>query len=177
MKYYIYRNDRQEGPYEAKTIVNMRLSNDTFVWNETMSDWQPIGTIPELQQPQAPTPPYQPNYGQPNYGQPNYGQPNYGPSPAYAVNQGSSSNYPKPSSHMALAIITTLMCCLPTGIVAIVKSGKVDSLYFAGRYDEAVEASKSSMNWSIAGIVISLIAWLAYILMIFVFGISMAAYS
>jgi hypothetical protein len=69
------------------------------------------------------------------------------------------------------------MCCLPTGIVAIVKSGKVDSLYFAGRYDEAVEASKSSMNWSIAGIVISLIAWLAYVLMIFVFGISMAAYS
>lgn len=41
MKYYIYRNDRQEGPYEAQTIINMRLSSDTYVWNETMSDWQP----------------------------------------------------------------------------------------------------------------------------------------
>jgi len=97
MKYFIYRNDRQEGPYEAKTIVNMRLSNDTFVWNETMSDWQPIGTIPELQQPHASAPPYQPNYGQPNHGQPNYGQPNYGPSPAYAVNQVSSSYDPQPN--------------------------------------------------------------------------------
>ncbi len=177
MRYYIYRNDRQEGPYEAQTIINMRLSSDTYVWNETMRDWQPISTIPELQQPQAPVAPYQPNYQQqPNYGQPNYGQPNYGPSPAYAANQGQSSRVPQPSSHMALAIITTLMCCLPTGIVAILKSSKVDSLYFAGRYDEAVEASKSSMNWSIAGIVISLIGWIAYVLLVVVWGVSMAAY-
>ena len=181
MKYYIYRNDRQEGPYEAQTIINMRLSSDTYVWNETMSDWQPISTVPELLS-QVPAPPYQPNYGrpnygqQPNYGQPNYGQPNYGPSPAYAVNQGPSSNLPQPSTHMALAIITTLMCCLPTGIVAIMKSSKVESLYYAGRYDEAVDASKSSMNWSIAGIVISLIGWLAYVLLVVVWGVSMAAY-
>ena len=73
-------------------------------------------------------------------------------------------------------IITTLMCCLPTGIVAIMKSSKVESLYYAGRYDEAVDASKSSMNWSIAGIVISLIGWLAYVLLVVVWGVSMAAY-
>ena len=77
---------------------------------------------------------------------------------------------------MALAIITTIMCCLPTGIVAIVKASKVDSLYYSGYYDEALDASKSSMNWSIAGIVISLIGWLAYVLLIFVGAISMAAY-
>ena len=174
MKYYIYRNDRQEGPYEAQTIINMRLSSDTYVWNETMSDWQPISSVPELQPQPAPAPAY-PSYGQPSYGQqPNYGQPNYGPSPAYAVNQGQQP--PQPSSHMALAIITTLMCCLPTGIVAIMKSSKVDSLYFAGRYDEAVDASKSSMNWSIAGIVISLIGWIAYVLLVVVFGLAAVNY-
>lgn len=181
MKYYIYRNDRQEGPYEAQTIINMRLSNDTYVWNETMSDWQPISSVLELQ-PQVPAAPaYQPSYQQPSYQQPSYGpQPNYGPQPAYgsqpAYAQGPSSGYPCPSTHMALAIITTIMCCLPTGIVAIMKSSKVESLYHSGYYDEAVEASKSSMNWSIAGIVISLIAWLAYVLLIFVGAISMASY-
>ena len=185
MKYYIYRNGRQEGPYEAQTIVNMHLSNDTYVWNETMKDWQPITTVPELLQ-QTPPPSYQPNYGQQNYGQQNYGQQNYGqqnygqqnynPAPAYATNQGQSSRVPCPSTHMALAIITTIMCCLPTGIVAIMKSTKVESLYHAGQYDEAVSASKSALNWSIAGIVLSSIFCIAYILMVVVFGIAAVNY-
>lgn len=34
---------------------------------------------------------------------------------------------PKPNNNLALAIFTTVCCCLPFGIVAIIKASKVDS--------------------------------------------------
>lgn len=48
--YYIFRNGQQEGPYDQQTIINMRLSGDTYVWREGMADWLPISQVPELQQ-------------------------------------------------------------------------------------------------------------------------------
>ncbi len=56
-KYFIYKNGQQEGPYEAQAVIGMKLSPDTFVWCEGMSDWKPISQVPELQQPQQPEPP------------------------------------------------------------------------------------------------------------------------
>ena len=39
---------------------------------------------------------------------------------------------PKPNNHLAWAILSTIFCCLPLGIVSIVYSSKVDGLYNAG---------------------------------------------
>ena len=47
----------------------------------------------------------------------------------------------KPNNHMALAILTTICCCLPLGIVAIVKASSVDSLYVAKQYTAAMAAA------------------------------------
>ena len=44
---------------------------------------------------------------------------------------------PMPPTHLAEAILATLLCCLPFGIVAIVKASNVSGAYHAGRYDEA----------------------------------------
>lgn len=49
----------------------------------------------------------------------------------------------RPDSYLALAIISTILCCLPTGIVSIIYATKVNSLYEDGNYDEAVRASKN----------------------------------
>ena len=54
---------------------------------------------------------------------------------------------PRPSTHLVWAIIATLFCCLPFGIVAIVKAAQVDSLWFQGRYREAHAASRSAKLW------------------------------
>lgn len=45
--------------------------------------------------------------------------------------QGQQSQNPvmKPNNYMVLAIFTTVCCCLPLGIVAILKANSVDSLY------------------------------------------------
>ena len=60
---------------------------------------------------------------------------------------------PQPSSFLGLAIFTTLCCCLPFGIVAIIKGNNVSSLYAAKQYNAALAASNEAKNWCIYGIV------------------------
>ena len=47
----------------------------------------------------------------------------------------------KVSSHLAPAIIVTLLCCLPFGIVAIVYAAQVNGKLNAGDYTGALNAS------------------------------------
>lgn len=56
-------------------------------------------------------------------------------------NQANQVNQPKPPNYLALAIITTILCCLPLGIVSIVFSTQVNSKYAIGDYDGAMKAS------------------------------------
>ena len=51
---------------------------------------------------------------------------------------------PKPDNYLVWAILTTILCCLPFGIVSIVYATKVDNLYYAGQYDEAMAKAKSA---------------------------------
>jgi hypothetical protein len=65
-----------------------------------------------------------------------------------------------------MAIVTTVACCLPFGIVSLVYSNKVNTLWQSGRYDEAVEASNKAKMWwivsLIAGPVVAII-WFAVV--------------
>lgn len=54
----------------------------------------------------------------------------------------------KPDNYLVWAILATLFCCLPFGIVAIVKAASVDNLWAAGKYDEALQASLDACKWS-----------------------------
>ncbi len=49
---------------------------------------------------------------------------------------------------MIWAILSTIMCCWPCGIPAIIFANKVDSLWNAGRYDEAEAAAKNAKMWT-----------------------------
>ena len=58
----------------------------------------------------------------------------------------------KPDNFLVWAILTTVFCCLPTGIVAIVYANKVDTLWFAKRYDEAELAAKNARLWTFVSV-------------------------
>ncbi len=60
---------------------------------------------------------------------------------------------PCPSNYLVLSILVTLLCCLPSGIIAIVYSCQVNSLYKANRLPEAQNASKWALRWNIISIV------------------------
>ena len=55
----------------------------------------------------------------------------------------------KPNNMMVFAILTTIFCCLPFGIVAIVYAAQVNSLWEAGNYPAAYNAAGKAKNWSI----------------------------
>ena len=67
-------------------------------------------------------------------------------------------------SHLALAIITTLLCCMPLGIVSIVYAAQVSSLVSSGKIEQARAASRSAKGWGIAALVVGLVAVIGYVL-------------
>ena len=76
---------------------------------------------------------------------------------------------PRPNSYLALAIISTILCCLPLGIVSIVYATKVNSSYEDGNFDDAIRASKNAKTWGIASVAVAAVGWLLYML---IFGIA-----
>jgi hypothetical protein len=68
----------------------------------------------------------------------------------------------QPSSHLALAILVTIFCCLPFGIVSIVKASQVSGLWAQGRYAEAQQSSASARKWAMWGAIIGLIVYVIY---------------
>lgn len=69
----------------------------------------------------------------------------------------------KPNNYLALAIVTTVLCCLIPGIVSIVYSSKVNEAYANGDYTGAERASKNAKTWAFVGIGIALFFWIIYI--------------
>lgn len=70
---------------------------------------------------------------------------------------------PMPDNYLALAIISTIFCCLPFGVVSIVYAAQVESLYLQGRYEEALDKSNKAFKWAIASA-----ATIAAIMMLYV---------
>jgi len=57
----------------------------------------------------------------------------------------------EPDNYLVWAILVTVMCCLPFGIVSLISSNKVSGLWAQGRYAEAQAASDSAKKWAIIG--------------------------
>ena len=53
----------------------------------------------------------------------------------------------KPDNFLVWSILATIFCCIPFGIVAIVKSSKVDKLWYSGDYEGAQDAANSARTW------------------------------
>lgn len=83
----------------------------------------------------------------------------------------STENQPrKPSNYLALAIICTVCCCLPAGIVSIIYAARVNEAYERGDYQLAEQHSSNARTWGIVGVVIGGIGVIIY-LAFFGFGI------
>ena len=117
---------------------------------------------------------YDQPYGQPPYGQPYppapqaYGQPGYGP-PGYGAVAG-----PAPDSRLVWAILSTVLCCPPLGIVSIIKSSQVSTLWAQGQYDAARKASDDAKKWAIWS---AIAAGVLYLVIIVFYAVIFAIYG
>lgn len=93
------------------------------------------------------------------------------PQPQPAVNE--QPHGPKPSNYLVWAILSTIFCCLPFGIVSIVYAAKVDNLWNTGQYVQAQDASRKAKIWMLVGVIIGLVS-IAINLVLFFTGASLA---
>ena len=80
---------------------------------------------------------------------------------------------PRPDNYLVWAILATVFCCLPFGIVAIVYASKVNTLYDAREYEAAMRASNDAKKWciiSVIPVIAILLFYLAVLAIAAIFG-------
>ncbi len=78
----------------------------------------------------------------------------------------------KPDNNLVWAILSTVLCCLPLGIVAIIKSTKVNELWAQGDYEGAKKAAADAKKFAIWGAAIAGIFFVLYFIFIIVLGVA-----
>ncbi|KAA3625115.1 MAG: CD225/dispanin family protein [Flavobacterium sp.] len=77
-----------------------------------------------------------------------------------------------PDNNLVWAIICTVLCCLPLGIVAIIKSTKVKELWLQGDHAGAQKAADDAKKYSIWGMVVGGVVVILYIIFVVVLGVA-----
>jgi hypothetical protein len=69
-------------------------------------------------------------------------------SPYASPGQGGLGNYhPAMPTYLVQAILVTIFCCMPFGIVAIVYAAQVEGKQNSGDYDGALRSSDTARRW------------------------------
>lgn len=88
------------------------------------------------------------------------------PAPAFQSPQQAFNNPPEgkmPPSYLIWSVLSTVLCCLPAGIVAIIFSSQVSSKFYSGDIDGANRASERAQIWIIVSFVIGVLANTLYL--------------
>lgn len=171
--YYITPQGQQAGPVDENLLRGYGVSANTMVWTRGMAQWERAGKVlpPNLLAQEPMTPPQAPFGQNPNpYGHQPYGQNPYGQQQPYGGRPWTHPQGPCPPNYLVWAILTTIFCCMPAGIVSIVYSCKVESAWRDGRQADAESNSKNAGLWAVVSAIISLIVWIGYFVFLFLVG-------
>ena len=80
----------------------------------------------------------------------------YPPPPGYGTQQ--------PSNNLVWAILVTVFCCLPLGVVSIVKSTQVSGLWAQGQYAQAQAAADDAKKWAIWGAIAGVVVYIIVVI-------------
>lgn len=75
-----------------------------------------------------------------------------------------------PPNYLAWAIITTILCCLPFGIVSIIYAAQVNSKWATGDYAGAQQSSKNAKIWAWVSFGVGISVGIVYAILI-TFGV------
>ena len=82
-----------------------------------------------------------------------------------------NTSSPAVSNNLVWAILSTLFCCIPLGIVSIVQAAKVNGLLAAGDIAGARDAADKAKKWAIYAAVAGIIVFVLYIVLVMVLGV------
>ena len=78
----------------------------------------------------------------------------------------------QPNNNLVWAILVTVFCCLPLGIVSIVKATQVSGLWGQGRYAEAQKSADDAKKFAIWGAIAGIVFGVIYGIFTVVVGAS-----
>ena len=83
---------------------------------------------------------------------------------------GATSDVP---NYLIPAILSTIFCCLPLGVVSIIFATQVNSKVASGDIAGAMEASRKAKMFSFIAVGLGVLTWICVVIMwIFVFGMA-----
>jgi hypothetical protein len=158
--YHVGRNGQQTGPFSIEQLKAMAASGELnptdLVWKEGMSGWEPASTLPGVftsaSSSSMPTAPVTP--------------------PLVQASVLPPAGVQVPPNYLAFAIITTLCCCLPFGIPAIVFASQVNSKAAAGDLAGAMDSSQKAKMWCWIAFGCGVVVAIAYAIF---YGVAIAA--
>lgn len=65
---------------------------------------------------------------------------------------------PMPANYLVWAVVMTVLCCMPAGVVAIIFAAQVSQRYYAGDYEGAERNSRRAQIWIIVSFVLGLLS-------------------
>lgn len=81
----------------------------------------------------------------------------------------SFENGTPPDNNLVWAILSTVLCCMPLGIVSIIKSTNVNSLWSQGLYDEARKSAADAKKFAIWSAISAVVFWVIGFVIYFLF--------
>lgn len=78
----------------------------------------------------------------------------------------------KPENYLVWAILATVLCCWPLGIVSIINATKVDSLWAAGDQAGSLKASENTKKWAIITAASGAVVAAVYFIIFFFIGLA-----
>ncbi|GAA4659923.1 CD225/dispanin family protein [Gordonia humi] len=105
-------------------------------------------------------------YGQPQYGQNPYGRPPVGPNPYGRL---------EPENNLVWGILATIFCCLPLGVVSIVKAASVSRLWAVGDFAGAQQAADDAKKFAIWSAVAAVAVWVVLVIVYVLFFVVLVA--
>jgi len=80
-------------------------------------------------------------------------------------------NQRPPENYLVWAILTTIFCCFPLGIVSIIKSSKVNEFWIRGEFAASRQASAEARKWAIWSAILAPVLALLFGILMVVFGL------
>jgi hypothetical protein len=151
--WYYSENNQQLGPVSEDDLKQKArrggLNPTTLVWKDGMSDWKPIAELPELAIAIQSAPVATSNVlGPPTAGQNPYASPQSGMVQRPAMQMSPAASQINSGGILAFAIVSTVMCCPPFGIPAIVYAAKITGQLSVGDLMGAQESARKAKMWS-----------------------------
>lgn len=140
MKYWVIIDDVRKGPLSFEQLKELPLTESTPIWYAGLEEWTIVDKVPEVASlirevviEEVPI-----------------------------IKLSSSNDVDKekcPPTYMVWAVLSTLCCCLPLGVVAIVFSSQVAPKFRIKDYEGARKASERAALWVILSFVLGLITF------------------